>query len=130
MPLIHGGDGSSRVASEWNETLERKEFVMSRADSGNAPQQQGQQQGMTDQLKDKAGEVASNLRDMGSQVRDMAGQQYQQALDTAQDYYQQGRDKAMEWQGELEEYVRDQPLKALAIAAGVGVVLGILWKRS
>jgi len=102
---------------------------MSRADSGNAPQQ-GQQQGMTDQLRDKAGEVATNLRDMGSQVRDAASQQYQQALDTAQDYYQQGRDKAMEWQGQVEEYVREQPLKALAIAAGVGVVLGILWKRS
>jgi ElaB/YqjD/DUF883 family membrane-anchored ribosome-binding protein len=103
---------------------------MSRADSGNAPQQGQQQQGMTDQLRDKAGEVASNLRDMGSQVRDAATQQYHTAVDTAQDYYQQGRDRAMEWQGQVEEYVRDQPLKALAIAAGVGVVLGILWKRS
>src|SRR3954470_13671963 len=102
---------------------------MSRADSGNAPQQ-GQQQGVTDQLRDKAGEVATNLGDMGSQVRDVATQQYQTALDSAQDYYQQGRDKAMEWQGQVEEYVRDQPLKALAIAAGVGLVLGILWKRS
>ena len=102
---------------------------MSRADSGNAGQQ-GQQQGMTDQLRDKAGEVAGSLRDMGTQVRDMASQQYQQALDTAQDYYQQGRERAMEWQGQVEEYVREQPIKALAIAAGVGVVLGILWKRS
>ena len=32
--------------------------------------------------------------------------------------------------GQVEEYVREQPIKALAIAAGVGVVLGILWKRS
>ena len=103
---------------------------MSRADSGNAGQQGQQQQGMTDQLKDKAGEVATNLRDMGTQVRDAATQQYQQALDTAQDYYQQGRERAMEWQGQVEDYVREQPIKALAIAAGVGVVLGILWKRS
>ena len=102
---------------------------MSRADSGNAPQQ-GQQQGMTDQLKDKAGEVATNLRDMGTQVRDAATQQYQSALDTAQEYYQDGRERAMEWQGQLEEYVREQPVKALAIAAGIGVVLGIIWKRS
>jgi ElaB/YqjD/DUF883 family membrane-anchored ribosome-binding protein len=98
---------------------------MSRADSGNVPQQ-----GVTDQLKDKAGEVANSLRGMGSQVRDAATQQYQSAVDTAQEYYQEGRDKAMEWQGQLEEYVREQPVKALAIAAGIGVVLGILWKRS
>ena len=98
---------------------------MSRADSGNTPQA-----GVTDQLKDKATEVASNLRDMGSTVRDAATQQYQTAMDSAQEYYDQGRERAMEWQGQLEEYVREQPVKALAIAAGVGVVLGILWKRS
>ena len=98
---------------------------MSRSDSGNAPQQ-----GMTDQLKDKASDVANSLRDMGSQVRDVASQQYQSAVDTAQEYYQEGRDKAMEWQGQVEDYVREQPVKALAIAAGIGVVLGILWKRS
>ena len=100
---------------------------MSRADSGNTPQQQ---QGVTDQLKDKATEMASSLRDMGSTVRDAASQQYQTAMDSAQEYYDQGRERAMEWQGQLEEYVREQPVKALAIAAGVGVVLGILWKRS
>src|SRR3954469_4763517 len=98
MPLIHGG-GTSHVR-QGSKGL-RKEFAMSRADSGNAPQQ-----GVTDQLKDKAGEVANSLRDMGSQVRDVASQQYQSALDTAQEYYQEGRDKAMEWQGQLEEYVR------------------------
>jgi ElaB/YqjD/DUF883 family membrane-anchored ribosome-binding protein len=85
---------------------------------------------MTDQLKDKASDVANSLRDMGSQVRDVATQQYQSAVDTAQEYYQEGREKAMEWQGQLEDYVREQPVKALAIAAGIGVVLGILWKRS
>ena len=31
---------------------------------------------------------------------------------------------------ELEEYVREQPIKSLLMAAGVGVLLGILWKRS
>jgi ElaB/YqjD/DUF883 family membrane-anchored ribosome-binding protein len=98
---------------------------MSRSDSGNVPQQ-----GMTDQLKDKASDVANTLRDVGSQVRDVATQQYQSAVDTAQEYYQEGREKAMEWQGQLEDYVREQPVKALAIAAGIGVVLGILWKRS
>ena len=97
---------------------------MSRADSGNTPDQG------VNQLKEKATEVASNLRDMGTTARDVAQQQYQTAVDSAQQYYQQGRDQAMEWQGQLEEYVREQPVKALAIAAGVGVVLGILWKRS
>ena len=39
-------------------------------------------------------------------------------------------DKAVEWQNQLEDYVREQPLKAVLMAAGVGVLLGIIWKRS
>jgi ElaB/YqjD/DUF883 family membrane-anchored ribosome-binding protein len=98
---------------------------MSRADTGNQANQ-----GVTSQLKDKATEVASSLRDMGSQVRDTATEQYQAARDTAAEYYQAGRDKAVQWEEQLETYVREQPLKALLIAAGVGVVLGVIWKRS
>jgi ElaB/YqjD/DUF883 family membrane-anchored ribosome-binding protein len=30
----------------------------------------------------------------------------------------------------LEDYVREKPLRSLLIAAGVGMLLGILWKRS
>jgi ElaB/YqjD/DUF883 family membrane-anchored ribosome-binding protein len=67
---------------------------------------------------------------MGSQVRDTATEQYQAARDTAAEYYQAGRDKAVQWEEQLETYVREQPLKSLLIAAGIGVVLGVIWKRS
>jgi ElaB/YqjD/DUF883 family membrane-anchored ribosome-binding protein len=50
--------------------------------------------------------------------------------DQAADYYEQGREKAHEWQHGVEQYVQEQPIKALLIAAGVGMLLGILWKRS
>ena len=30
----------------------------------------------------------------------------------------------------LEEYVQEKPIQSLLIAAGVGLLLGILWKRS
>jgi ElaB/YqjD/DUF883 family membrane-anchored ribosome-binding protein len=115
-------DGSLRGRSH---SASRKEFAMSRADAGNQTNQ-----GVTSQLKDKATEVASSLRDMGSQVRDTATEQYQAARDTAAEYYQAGRDKAVQWEEQLETYVREQPLKSLLIAAGVGVVLGVIWKRS
>ena len=103
---------------------------MSRADSGNTPNQGAQGQGVTQQLKDKASEVASNVRDMSSQVKEAATEQYENLRDSATEYYQAGRDKAVEWQNQLEDYVREQPLKAVLMAAGVGVLLGIIWKRS
>lgn len=95
--------------------------------------QQGDNAGMANaagQLKDTAQQIGQQARDLGSQVRDQATQKYQQLRDQATEYYGQGRDSAMEWEQSLETYVRDQPVKAVLIAAGVGVVLGMLWKRS
>jgi ElaB/YqjD/DUF883 family membrane-anchored ribosome-binding protein len=36
----------------------------------------------------------------------------------------------MEYQENLEGYVREQPVKAILIAAGVGLLVGMLWRRS
>ena len=86
------------------------------------------------QLKDKASEMTSNIKDKASEItgniKDAATEQLHHARETASEYYDQGRAKAQEWERSLEEYVPEQPMKALMIAAGVGIVLGILWKRS
>jgi ElaB/YqjD/DUF883 family membrane-anchored ribosome-binding protein len=79
--------------------------------------------GTVSQLRDKAASMAGN-------IRDAATEQYEHLRDTASEYYDQGRRKAQEWQQGLEEYVQEQPIKSLLIAAGVGMLLGILWKRS
>jgi ElaB/YqjD/DUF883 family membrane-anchored ribosome-binding protein len=97
---------------------------MSRAESGNAPGQ-----GAAAQVKDKVSEVASNIKDMGSQVRDAAAEQYENVKEGAAEYYRAGRDKAAEWESQIEEYVRERPIKSLLMAAGVGALLGIIWKR-
>jgi ElaB/YqjD/DUF883 family membrane-anchored ribosome-binding protein len=102
---------------------------MSRSESGNTPNQQGS--GSTaQQLKDTASQVASQVRDLGSQARDVATEQYQAVRDGAAEYYNAGREKAQQWEQQLEDYVREQPLKSVLIAAGVGVLLGVIWKRS
>ena len=93
-------------------------------DTGNQP---GQGQGG---LTEQAQQVGQNLRDLGGQVRDAAREKYSQLSDQAQEYYQQGRQKAEEWEQNLESYIQEKPLQAVLIAAGVGVLLGLLWKRS
>ena len=96
---------------------------MSRADSGNAAQD------AASQIKDKASEMASNVRDMGSQAYEAASEKYESARDAAAEYYQAGREKAMQWESQIESYVHEQPIKSLLMAAGVGIVLGMIWKR-
>jgi ElaB/YqjD/DUF883 family membrane-anchored ribosome-binding protein len=91
---------------------------------------QGQSSSATDQLRDKAAEVTQNVREIGSQIRDAAKEKYENVRSQANDYYDQGRAKAQEFESSIESYVQEKPVKALLIAAGVGLVLGILWKRS
>ncbi len=79
-------------------------------------------QSQTDQMKDKAAEVGRN-------VRDAVREKYEDIKDHASDYYDQGRAKAREWEGALEDYIRDYPLQSLLIAAGAGVLLGMLLRR-
>ena len=103
---------------------------MSRINDPAKGQGGGEQAGGTGDLRQTAAQVGENLRDMGSQVRDTATQQYEQLRDQASDYYQQGRQRAMEMEESLEQYVQEKPMQALLIAAGVGMFLGLLWKRS
>ena len=96
-------------------------------DTGN---QGGQGQGAQGGLAESATQVGENLRNIGGQVRDAATERYNQLRDQATQYYDQGRERAREWEESLESYVHEKPLQAVLIAAGVGVLLGLLWKRS
>ena len=99
--------------------------VSDTGDQGNS----GQSQGGTAGLQQTATQVTQQLRDAGGQVREQATEKYEQLRSQATEYYDQGRERAQEWEQNLENYVREKPLQAVAIAAGVGVVLGLLWKR-
>ena len=84
----------------------------------------------TEQLRDKASEVSQNIRDIGGQVRDAASEKYTQLRDQASDYYNQSRETAQQWEQSVEGFVQEKPLQAVLLAAGVGLLLGLMWKRS
>jgi ElaB/YqjD/DUF883 family membrane-anchored ribosome-binding protein len=89
-------------------------------------QQAGQPQ---NDLRETAAQVKENLRDIGGQVRDQATQSYEQMRDQASEYYEEGRKRAMEMEQTLEQYVQEKPIQSLLIAAGIGMFLGMIWKR-
>ena|ERR1700678_1577947 len=97
--------------------------------------QPGQQQsasgrGPTEELREKAHEVSQNLRDIGHTARSAAQEQVGHLRDSAKEYYEQGRHKAEDFEHNIETYVQEKPVQALLVAAGVGLVLGLLWRRS
>jgi ElaB/YqjD/DUF883 family membrane-anchored ribosome-binding protein len=105
-------------------SVEQRSFFMSRIREPNSTQQ------ATAQLRESAAQVQQNLRDMGGQVKDAAEEKFNELRDQAAEYYQEGRQRARAWEQSLEHYVQERPLKSLLIAAGVGAVLGFLWRRS
>jgi ElaB/YqjD/DUF883 family membrane-anchored ribosome-binding protein len=83
----------------------------------------------TEHLREKAGEVAGKLHDIGSKATDAAREQYDRLRDTAGEYFQDGRERARQWRTDLEGFVQEKPIKSLLIAAGVGMLVGFIWRR-
>ncbi len=86
-----------------------------------------------DQGADAINEAADSVREKAAEVsqhlKDAATDKYNQVRDRATDAYNQGRDTAEQWEQSLETYVQEKPLQAVLLAAGVGLLLGLLWKR-
>lgn len=60
---------------------------------------------------------------------DAAGQTVEDLKQRAGEYIEQGREKAVEMAAGIERQIRDRPVEAVAIAAGIGFALGLLWSR-
>jgi ElaB/YqjD/DUF883 family membrane-anchored ribosome-binding protein len=95
---------------------------MSDTESGNS-------NSASDQIKDKAAQIGKNVRETTSQISDAAREKYEHLRDQARDSFEQGREQAQYWEERLERFVQEEPVKALLIAAGVGALVGMLWRR-
>ena len=78
----------------------------------------------------------SPAQDTGMQVRDPAqevsaqgNETARQVSETASQYYAQGREKMGELEHYLEDNIRAKPVQSVLLAAGVGMLIALLWKR-
>lgn len=78
----------------------------------------------------QTGEVAEKLRDLTTSVKDSVQDTVSRIKDSATDAYHRGKEGAESLEHKLEDVIKDNPLKAVLIAAGVGLLAGIIWKRS
>jgi ElaB/YqjD/DUF883 family membrane-anchored ribosome-binding protein len=85
--------------------------------------------GSTAEMQDKVQDIKQNLQDLGTGARQMASDQLQQFKTSASVDIEQGRTRALDMERTLESQIRDQPLRSVLVAAGIGLVLGVLWNR-
>ena len=85
------------------------------------------------QGRDSAQEAGAQVRDKaqeaGAQVRDKAQEMVRQGKEIASDYYQQGRQQMEAVENTLEDGIRAKPLQSVLIAAGIGMLLGLVLKK-
>lgn len=83
-----------------------------------------------EKLRDKLSETRENIVDMGHLAKEAVQDKFHDLKDRATDQYERGREKVHEWEEGLARTVRSAPMKSVLVAAGVGLVLGFLWRRS
>jgi len=82
-----------------------------------------------DRLGKQATKVKKDLEQMGGTAKDIAEEQLEQVGEIASEYYEQGRDKVHGVACACEQFIRERPLRSVLMAAGIGWLLGQVWKR-
>ncbi len=80
-------------------------------------------------MRDRATEVLHAVREMGADAKKMAQEKVAKIRDSATEYLHQGRAKAENIEKSFEDGIRQKPLRSVVIAAGIGLVLGIFFRR-
>ena len=83
-----------------------------------------------DKFRDKLTETRENIADMGHLAKETVQDKLHELKDRAAESYADGKEKLQDIEKSLARHVRESPMKSVLIAAGVGLVLGVLWRRS
>jgi ElaB/YqjD/DUF883 family membrane-anchored ribosome-binding protein len=80
-------------------------------------------------LQEAAGAKIENVRQAAEQKVDEFRETAEGKVQELRGAAQQATFQAKSWQAEGEAYVRDNPIKAVLVALGAGLVLGFLLRR-
>jgi len=80
-------------------------------------------------IMDKYSELKDTFFDGQSGVAQDISDTTGQMQENASACYGRGRDKDRQADRTFDQFIREQPLKSVLIAAGVGLLLGRFWKR-
>jgi ElaB/YqjD/DUF883 family membrane-anchored ribosome-binding protein len=119
--------------------VQKTDTPMADAPGHDKPQTLGtQMQNIGTQVKETvqaAGtQVKETAQNVGTQIKETAqnvGTQVRETMQTAgTQVYEQGRESLQDLNRTIEGQIRERPLQALLVAGGIGVLLGLLWRRS
>jgi ElaB/YqjD/DUF883 family membrane-anchored ribosome-binding protein len=87
------------------------------------------QQEPVERLRDQAAVIGHDVKELGSIAKDAAQDTLVQGRKRAQQTLADGRKRAIAMERTVEGYIRDNPVRAVAIAAGVGFITSLIFSR-
>ena len=79
-------------------------------------------------VKEKAGQASTKVKEKAGQVSTAARERYDVAAERARQGYDKARKDLDHLTQDVNEYVRDNPGKAVLIAAGIGFLIGLIFR--
>lgn len=81
-------------------------------------------------IQDRAAKVGDQIRETAGELKQRASETVEDLRSRASDKLDEGREKLGDVQQGLEHFIEQQPMKSVLLAAGLGLLIGILWRRS
>jgi ElaB/YqjD/DUF883 family membrane-anchored ribosome-binding protein len=80
-------------------------------------------------LREQTGRVMTEVRELGNVAATATTDKLGTAKERSREMFEHGKESSLKVKGNLEDYVREHPLRSLACAAGVGVALALYLRR-
>ena len=83
----------------------------------------------TDQLREHLGTVKDDMKEMGKLAQSAASETLEDVKRKARESVKSGREKTEAYENAVLNRVRERPLQSVALAVGVGFLIGFLGRR-
>jgi len=82
-----------------------------------------------EELRGKAKDIRDDMGDIARIVKDASLQIVEDVRSATREKVAEGKSRASGMEDRFEERVRENPVRSVLIASGIGFLLGVLWRR-
>ena len=99
------------------------------SNSGSVKAGQEQAHEAADAVKEGAGQAVDFVKTAAAQIQERAGKQIEEWGETASEFAEDRLRKFRNLETALEQHIRQKPITTMLVVAGVGILLGAIWRR-
>ena len=84
---------------------------------------------MEEKLRQTGEDLRKDIPELAHAAAGVLNEKLEEAQAIAGEYYEAGRDRALQYEQDFKVEIRASPIRSLLIAAGVGLCVGLVFRR-